>query len=145
MANQSVAQQTAPGKKGLFGKVEPSQDSEILGEIRNLSSRLRILEERYTNLKRKDLITEQNMLSNHKSMAAEIKAINSEIGEIKRDLSAASGKVKLLVNELGMFARKEEVKVLERYINMWDPLKFVTEEDVKKIVARMLGEAKKEP
>lgn len=33
------------------------------------------------------------------------------------------------------FSRKEDVRVLEKYINLWNPMKFVTEEDVKRILS----------
>ena len=35
-------------------------------------------------------------------------------------------------------AKKEHVKVLEKYINMWEPVNFVTKKDVEDIVKNML-------
>jgi len=43
-----------------------------------------------------------------------------------------------------LFARKDTLKVLEKYINMWDPLKFTTEEDVMRIVKGELKKSLKE-
>ena len=40
----------------------------------------------------------------------------------------------LIIKELQSVARKEEVKVLEKYINLWNPIKFVTSNEVEQIV-----------
>ena len=42
--------------------------------------------------------------------------------------------MKHLLKELELFARKEDVKFLEKYINLWNPMKFVTEQDVKNLL-----------
>ena len=43
-------------------------------------------------------------------------------------------KMGLIIKELQSVARKEEVKVLEKYINLWNPIKFVTSNEVEQIV-----------
>ena len=42
--------------------------------------------------------------------------------------------VKEFVGELKSSARKEDVEVLKRYIEMWNPVNFVTEGNVEKLV-----------
>ena len=39
--------------------------------------------------------------------------------------------IKHLVEEFDLFARKEDIKFLEKYINLWNPIKFVTSEELK--------------
>ena len=39
-----------------------------------------------------------------------------------------------IIKELQGFARKENLKVLEKYINFWNPLNFTTEEEVIKLI-----------
>ncbi|MBI4448282.1 hypothetical protein HY643_04840, partial [Candidatus Woesearchaeota archaeon] len=43
---------------------------------------------------------------------------------------------------LTSFAKKENVKVLEKYINLWNPLNFVTREEAKRIAKEVLEEKK---
>ncbi len=38
--------------------------------------------------------------------------------------------------ELEFFARKENLKVLEKYINLWNPLNFVTKEEVLELTSK---------
>ena len=43
-----------------------------------------------------------------------------------------------IVRELEETAKREEVKVLEKYINYWNPIKFVTQNEVEAIVSEIL-------
>ena len=39
-------------------------------------------------------------------------------------------------------AKRDEVKVHEKYINLWNPVKFVTQNEVESIVKEILGKNK---
>ena len=39
-----------------------------------------------------------------------------------------------LVRDNADFARREELLVLEKYMRLWEPLKFMKEDDVKKMI-----------
>jgi len=127
---------------GIFGgeKKGPSPGADVKGivdELNNVSRRVRLLEEGGTNFRKKLQITEQNILSKNKVFSTEIKTINLEISELKREINELKDRILMLAKELSLCARKDEVKTLERYINMWNPIKFVTEQDVIDIVNRM--------
>ena len=47
-------------------------------------------------------------------------------------------KLMMVIRELQTVARKDEVKVLEKYINLWNPLKFVTQNEVEQIINEIL-------
>ena len=115
---------------------------DISGELTNVGTRIRILEERYTNLRRKTDVIEQNMLTNNRNLNTEVKTINSEMNELRREIELMRTKVKQVIAELGGFARKEDVKVIEKYVNLIDPTKYVTENEVENIVKRILEDNK---
>ena len=46
------------------------------------------------------------------------------------------------ISELKNAAKRDEVKVLEKYINIWNPVKFVTQNEVESIVKDMLNRHK---
>lgn len=96
--------------------------------------RIRTLEGQYNLLRDRVLIINNNMIEEYKRIMAEMKALNEESREIKRDMFKIKETIKHLVKELELFARKEDLQVLEKYINLWNPLKFTTEEDVKRII-----------
>jgi len=48
-----------------------------------------------------------------------------------------------IIKELDIFAKKEQLKVLEKYINLWNPLNFVTTKEVEKIIEEKLKKGDK--
>ncbi|MBI5871759.1 hypothetical protein HZB88_01595 [archaeon] len=109
-----------------------------------LVNRMRSIEGRHELIAEKLLVVNQNMVNEHKRLAQEIKGIKAELNLLKNDLNELKNIMRHLAEDASMFARKEEVRRLEKYINMWNPLKFVTESDVKKIVLSMKSEEKRE-
>lgn len=130
--------------ESLFGRhetgISPVSIADISNQINNLSRRLRMLEERYTNLRKNSELTEQNILKTNKVVQRETSVITSDLTELRRDFIDLKDKVKLIVKELVECAKSEDVKVLERYINLWDPMKFVSKDEVMKIVEDKLEE-----
>ena len=130
-----------PQKKGsLFShKQIPPMEGLTPNQLNELIRRLKILEERYTNLQTRSQLTEQNMLSRNRSFATEIKTIISDIHEIKREVEEIKNRILMIIKELQASARKEELKILERYVNMWEPVKFVTHNEVEEVVKEILA------
>jgi predicted transcriptional regulator len=74
------------------------------------------------------------MITEYQKLSKEIKNMNEEIVELKRNLYEIKEVTEKIIKEMNVFAKKESVKVLEKYINLWNPVKFITEEDVRKIL-----------
>ena len=102
--------------------------------ISDLNARMRTLESKYSNLGERLLIVNQNMIEEYKKIHQQIRLIDSDMKDIKHDLFQIKEALKNLVHEMQNFAKKDSIKVLEKYINMWNPLSFVTEEDVKRML-----------
>lgn len=136
-----------PPKKGIlsFGhsQQQPLQDvSGMTTDINTLSRRLRLLEEGFTNLRRFFQVTEENTIARNKHYSAEIKTITSDITEVRKEIQELRDKMLLVIKELQSAARKEEVKVLERYINLWNPVKFVSQNEVEQIINEVIEKRK---
>lgn len=117
---------------------ESADTSSIVSDVNTLSRRLRLLEESFANLRRFFQVTEGNMIEKHKHFSAEIKTINSDIMEVRKEVQDIRDKLLLVIKELQSVARKDEVKVLEKYINLWNPIKFVTQNEVGQIIDEIL-------
>jgi len=134
------------GKGGLFGggkaekKPEGPSVSFLSQEITNLSTRLRVLEERSSNMKKKQEIVEQNMLSHRKKYADEIGLLKDEIDEIKKVMTEIENRIIMIIKEIQLGAKKEDVDSLMKYIEMWEPVKFVTQNQVENIVREIMEE-----
>jgi hypothetical protein len=117
-------------------------DEGVLNEVSMLARRMRVLEEQYTNLRRKTQVTDQNMLTYNKKNTTELKTVNLEINELRRILDDMQNNILLIIKELRLCAKKEDVAVLQKYINMWEPIDFVTRKEVEKLVEDVLNERK---
>ena len=128
----------------LFHRNAPKQPdfSALTDDISNLNRRLRLLEETSTNMRRALQVTEQNMLGKNKIFSTDIRTITSDISDIKKEVDEIKEKIFELVKELQEAAKRDEVKVLEKYINYWNPVKFVTQNEVEAIVKEILKKNK---
>lgn len=120
---------------GSAGELGALSDS-----VNDLSRRLRVIEERYTGLRKKSMMTEQHMLSNHKRVSTEVKTLTSDINEIRKQIDDLNDHMLQIIKELEKSARKEDVKVLERYLYFWKPINFVTRQEAVRIVNEILEE-----
>ena len=100
----------------------------------DMVSRTRVLEGKYNLLRDRVLVINQNMIDEYKRLLIELKGLNSDIKDVRDDVFKIKEALKHLIKELDLFARKEDVKVLEKYINLWNPMKFTTEQDVINII-----------
>ena len=115
---------------------------EIKGQLMGINSRLRILEERFSNTQKREQVTEQNVLAHNRKMGADLKTTASDIRELKNRLEETREALQRIVNEINTMAKKEEVDVLKKYLNLWEPVKFVTTNQVERIVKEMIEEKK---
>ena len=134
-----------PQKKGIFGgsKPAPGPSPEVMGlteQINGLAARIRVSEERFNELRKKMLFIEQNMPSNHKKAITELKASNEEIDELRHKLVDVEDRIITVIKELRLTARKSDMDVMKRYIELWDPVKFVTADFAEKIAREVVDE-----
>ncbi len=108
--------------------------------LSSISRRLRMLEERYTKLVSRLQLNEHDSMDFKKRTNVNIRTINSELDEIKSEINEIKDRIILIVKELKLTAKKEDVNILKRYIEMWEPVNFVTRDELNK----KLNELKKE-
>ena len=132
---------------GFFSRkvaLEPSPETNnLISQTGDLSRRVRMIEERYDTLRKRNQMTDQNMLSNFKKVNTETKTLSDEIRELKIEIDDIKNKMLIIVKELKLCAKKEDLDVLNRYVNLWNPVSFVTQDGVEKIVKRVLEENQK--
>lgn len=128
---------------GLFSnkKQESQQMQADSGEvIRDVTRRLRILEERINNDRKNFQLNQQNFISSDKKTSEEVKLIYGELSELKKEMTLMNDQLNLMTSALKDSAKKEDVKVIEKYIELWEPLNFVTRREVDALVRRILKE-----
>tara|TARA_Y100000310_G_C20519364_1_gene732872 strand:- start:532 stop:993 length:462 start_codon:yes stop_codon:yes gene_type:complete len=104
--------------------------------INELANRLRILESKLGTFGEKMLVMNQNMIEEYKKMLADVKAVREDVVEVKKDVSNVKNVVKHLTEEASKFAKDEDVRVLQKYVDYWNPIKFATIQEVEDMIAR---------
>jgi hypothetical protein len=74
------------------------------------------------------------MMDHYKTLNNEMHTIKKDLKEIKETMETIKETNRNLIKEMSFFARKEQLKVLEKYINMWNPLNFITKEEVLELI-----------
>ena len=110
--------------------------SDINNKIRTLESKGNVLSEHL-------LTINQNTIEEYKRINKQIELLNEDIRGLKEELFNLKQTIKAFLGEVDFFAKKNDIKVLEKYINLWNPLEFVREEDVEKIIEEKLAKIKK--
>lgn len=126
-------------KKGsaLFShKTGPSEEDlrNITNQVNNSILRLRVLEEHYSTLNRRAQLTDQSLIRVNKRLSEEIRILNSDVSEIKMSIDEIKDKVLLIIKEVKSSPRREEFEILRKYIEMWQPVNFVTQKEIESIV-----------
>ncbi len=109
-------------------------------EFTNLISRLRLIEERQSNMQRKIHLMEQGMLNSNKEFKTEVKLLQEEFLDVKRKIKDFEETLKKISKTLENLATREEVKIIEKYINLLDPTSFITRKELEKTIERLLEE-----
>lgn len=114
--------------------------SAVSALLSDFSIRINDLEEKCGLLKERLLVISQTLLKQGERVSKEITLIKEDIRNIKNEIDRLKEATQHIISESAEFARKEELKVLERYMRMFEPLKFVSEDDVKRLIAKALKE-----
>lgn len=119
-------------------------DIEMVGKIaknvNSLAANLRILEERYSNLRGRLQTSEQGIIALDKDIRADIKLLGEDTLELKRDINDINDKLRLISGEIKNLVNKNEFKVSERYLDIWQPMNFVTRNELKKMLEEKIKE-----
>ncbi len=134
-----MADPNAPPNPSQAGRIALPEATAPADQVNIISARLRISEERFSEMRKKQLLLEQNMLTNHKKAMQEIKTLQDEFNDLKRTIQTVEDRIITVIKELRLTARKEDIDVMKRYLELWNPASFVRTETVEKIIDEKLG------
>lgn len=97
------------------------------------------IEERQKILKERVLAFGESFVKNKDEISREITKIKDQLKELNFEIEKIKELMSHLLDESGNLARKEELVSMQRFFNMWEPLKFVKEEEVRKIIKEELS------
>jgi len=106
--------------------------------LSNFSTKIKDLEERQTLLKEKSLLLGQSFLKQEEDMTKDMSEVKDEVKELRLDIERLKEGVQHLSQESENFSRREELRRVEKYMKIWEPLKFVKVDEVKKLINEAL-------
>jgi hypothetical protein len=92
--------------------------------------RLRVLEERFMNLRRKAQLSEEKLLAAEEKVHTDVRMLTDELVALRRTLADLQESVASLQGEMQHAAPQHELRALEKYLSYWDPMSFVTKEEL---------------
>ncbi len=95
---------------------------------------LRGLESKLNNLVREVDVIKNDFTGKHSKMKASSKSFSEELLELKHQQEQFQKKLDIIIQELKNTAGKEEIMTLKKYVELWNPLTFVTQRDIELVV-----------
>jgi hypothetical protein len=118
----------------------PAAEARALEDIRNLARRVDVNEDRINSLRNHLDLIDRNLIEKNKNLIENIKRAETDIRLLRKAVSDMDRHLTRMVQRLEEFAPKDRVLVLERYINMWSPLQYITRKEVNDLISKRLGE-----
>ena len=100
------------------------------------------LESKTNNLNREMNALKNDFIKRQMDLTKEMKTLSDDVLEMKREEDGMSQKLDLIVKELKKTAGIEEVMKIKKYIELWNPLNFVTQRDIEREVEKQMASSK---
>jgi len=132
-ASQSPPLSTQKGQSdAALGKI-----NEDLGQALRT---LRMLEERYSTLRKKMQMSDQNIIDDTNRIFTSLKLVVKDIDSLKMKVEDMRLKLNMFAGEIKEMAPRQDLKILERYLDMWEPMQFLTEKQAIQMIKDALKE-----
>jgi len=105
-------------------------------KIADLSSRVRLLEERYEQVRERGKATDQNLLRKSNELKEMIEELKVELDELHKAMKEMKETVKHLVKDMSITAKIQDLKVLEKYVDLFDPTRFITRKEAEELFVK---------
>lgn len=117
-----------------------SINTEVQEEVAIISRKVKLMENSIAALRASLQSLEQNYVKHAKESTRDIKSLEEENDELKETMRQVKDTMKKVLEDFENAAQKSEVDVIKQYLDLWNPVKFTTPEQVKRIVVDILEE-----
>ena len=117
---------------------DPYDVNAISALLAEFSTRLNDMEERQRLLKERVLMLSRTLLKQGDKIGKEFSLIKEDLKLVTDSLDKMKDAINHIVSESTEFARREELKVIEKYMKLWEPLRYARIEDVKEMIDKAL-------
>lgn len=141
---QAQAPPAAPQRPVPKKPVDPQVVDKITKDVNTVGANLRILEERFSLMRSKGTTSEQGIIELERGLNKDLKSLNDQVNELKHELKDIFDKLRLIDSEMKNLTKKEDFKVVEKYLELWQPLEFITRNELEKLLEEKKLQEEKE-
>jgi len=109
-------------------------DKDLGRRFFSFSNRISAIEKKTNSIDDQLQIIEADSIEKHKEALKSLRSVKDEMASFGEEIAQFRDLAERMTARLGEFASKESVKVLEKYINMWRPIDFVTRKEVEELI-----------
>ena len=117
---------------------DPYDVNAISALLAEFSTRLNDMEERQRLLKERVLMLSRTLLKQGEKSNKEMSLLKEDMKLIIENMDKIKDAIHHIINESSEFARKEELRVVEKYMKLWEPLNYARIEDVKDMINKAM-------
>ncbi len=112
--------------------------------ISELNTKINDIESRHELLKERVIVSNESFIKSRESLIRDISLIKDDLRQIKNKISSLQESLQYLLTETATFARKEELRIVEKYMKVWEPLKYARLEEVESMINNAIKKLKEE-
>lgn len=95
---------------------------------------MKLAEDRYRNLQKRSQLTEDALLQFEKELRAQLRVVTQQVSGMRKKLMEISTTVDAMQGELKHVVQRHELKAIERYVDLWQPVDFITRDEAKRMM-----------
>ncbi len=122
-------------------RAEQQLQSKVHDRLSDISARVKLVEQQLQTIRNHLEVVDSSVIEKHKTLISEIRKTEDDMRNLRADMDKVKGLSERLAKRLEAFATKEEVKVLERYVNMWQPMNYMSKQETEKLVKNILKQS----
>jgi archaellum component FlaC len=129
MAMPQNMQQTQNAAMPASQATASQASAAIVQRINEISTRLRLCEERINHDRERIRVFDDQILNDKKDVSGALSDISNEITELRKTIKNIEDTIFHIIKELELTAKKQEISIIEKYVSMMDPTRYVTKEE----------------
>jgi len=104
---------------------------------------LKALESKVNNMVREVDVIKNDLVKKQNQIKKDVKSVSDDVMEMKHTQEQFVQRVDIIIKELKQTAGIEEVMTLRKYIDLWNPMTFVTQRDLERAIDARIAVLKK--
>ncbi|MFH1400693.1 MAG: hypothetical protein ABIH41_04180 [Nanoarchaeota archaeon] len=125
---------TTPTHQARQQKEDPALTT-LTHSAADLAGRIRVMEDRYSNLRKKTQLTDQNLIEAEKNQSKAFRGLTEDILGIRRELQDIKEQIEIMTGELDNVVKQHEFAIVRKYLEFWQPMQFVTQDELERMLA----------